>query len=85
MGAGLGALVAAPLAPRLRRRIAEERIIGGALFLVMAGGVSRRMVGLLLLHSYDPHKLRPPLWAAAIRRNWFPSIPKDLAINGCRI
>lgn len=37
VGAGLGALVAAHLAPRLRRRFAEERIIGGALFLVMAG------------------------------------------------
>ena len=34
-GAGLGALVGAVAAPRLRRRLTEERIIGGALFLVM--------------------------------------------------
>ena len=32
------------------------------MFIVLAGGVSRMMIGLLLLHSYDPHKLRPPLW-----------------------
>jgi len=37
VGAGLGALFGAYIAPRLRRRVVEERIIGGSLFMVMAG------------------------------------------------
>lgn len=36
-GAGLGALVGAVVAPRLRRRVTEEQIISGAMLLVMVG------------------------------------------------